>query len=905
MAGPWEEYAAPQGMTVKSASPVVPYQNRKTVNEAVASDFAPRQAEVGIRKTEADMGRDIRKEAREGRAEDRDARNEGRTTRSNLRKEFEASPLIKNTRTVLMKAGGAFNQPNTPAGDLAVLYAFAGVMDPESVVRENEQEMAKNTASRAEILKQKYNLNKAESRLPDGVREQLLEAMRANVRVVNNYYSQEYNRFRQLAAMDGADPWAVVGDHLGDEYSKYEADYIRANGGTPRHQDGTPVAPTVTARPKPATGGNGEPLQEGEFLRDGQVWFRDPETGEETPSVIGGSVREQYANDAKNVGRGQAFGEGMVDTLTLGFRDELGAAGEAFAGALGGKGSFSDLYGEHREGLRQYQDSLRQRFPWAYSGGQAGGALIGGGAGGLALRGARGGIAGNLGARNALGFDAAYGSGYGFGSGDTLGSRLGGAGVGAAAGAGGNIIGSQVLAPTVKGIAGSRLFDRLRGGAAPQALDRAQATVIGNAENAGVSNIRNSLQEAADLGLPYTLADTSPQMRLLAGSATRKAPNARELAESTIDPRSLGQADRFTQAINRDLGPTANADQVARDLTAKARREAGPLYDSFNASQPQPITPKMLELFQTPVGKKAMARAQAIAANERIPLDPRNLGPREIDYFKRGLDDVLESGRDPVTGRIPYNEQTRAIEGVRQEFLAEADQLYPTYAPARQAYAGPAQMKDALNLGREGPKLSNDDVTQAIGRMGPSEQDMFRLGYRSSLAERAANMSDSGNPWLSMTGAPAKRDNLTTLFPGGADRFLRQAALEKNMGKTAQELLGGSPTAARQAMDQTFDSGFGEAVADGAGALLTGQSSGNILNRLAQRGIDSWRVGVGTKRADRIAEVLLNPNPSQNIGLLDDLSRMAAERQQWGKKYDALSRAIGVGSLIPVGGSVF
>src|SRR3546814_18037954 len=76
--------------------------------------------------------------------------------------------------------------------------------------------------------------------------------------------------------------------------------------------------------------------------------------------------------------------------------------------------------------------------------------------------------------------------------------------------------------------------------------------------------------------------------------------------------------------------------------------------------------------------------------------------PQTIDLVKRGFDDVLEGSRDPTSGRLNLDAGGRAVEGLRQRYLGEADRLYPdTYPQARAASAGPASGHASLSAGQQ------------------------------------------------------------------------------------------------------------------------------------------------------------------------------------------------------------
>lgn len=73
-----------------------------------------------------------------------------------LRKEFNALPEVKLYGEGLNAVAGMLRAPKGPQGDLAVIYGFAKAMDPGSVVREGEMDMANSTASIVAQMKMKY-----------------------------------------------------------------------------------------------------------------------------------------------------------------------------------------------------------------------------------------------------------------------------------------------------------------------------------------------------------------------------------------------------------------------------------------------------------------------------------------------------------------------------------------------------------------------------------------------------------------------------------------------------------------------------------------------------------------------------------------------------------------------------
>jgi hypothetical protein len=157
----------------------------------------------------------------------------------------------------------------------------------------------------------------------------------------------------------------------------------------------------------------------------------------------------------------------------------------------------------------------------------------------------------------------------------------------------------------------------------------------------------------------------------------------------------------------------------------------------------------------------------------------------------------------------------------------------------------------------------------------------------------------SGNPYNLVNGSIGQQAKLGMVFPEGAPTFARGQALEGDMSKTGTELLGGSPTAARTAADKAFDNAdialdLGVSAATGvppAGLMMTG------LRKLSNGAMDSYKLGLGTARANQIGPILMNTDPSQNLMTLGDLLRANAARRAYMGQARNLGAAIGAPTL--------
>jgi hypothetical protein len=378
-----------------------------------------------------------------------------------LRQEFNNLPEVKAYSDAVTSLGGALKAPDTPQGDLSIVYSYAKAMDPGSVVREGEMSMANSTASQTQQLQQYINSIQSGKRLPPAVRTGLIETMRQRVSAMRQTYDQQRERYSDAAKANGFDAEQIVGKPLYDAVRPLEEQYIKAHGGTPRD----PYAITPDLRADIATGkfrNQYDPQLSGQIdamIRQGaryaqavsaaqQAGYPAPDPKEYAAAVAYAKRNPGYRGSLAEANRPVpttafqrlaggpvgAFVSGASKAATLGTADEI-------AGAL-----TPGDYTTNRDAFAAAQAGLANQHPIADLSGQ----LVGGAATGLGINaavskipGAAGGLFGartpfpSLLNRGAVAGDAIYGAGYGAGSDNQ--DRLNGGLLGMGLGVGGGV----------------------------------------------------------------------------------------------------------------------------------------------------------------------------------------------------------------------------------------------------------------------------------------------------------------------------------------------------------------------------------------------------------------------------------------------------------------------------------
>lgn len=628
----------------------------------------------------------------------------------------------------------------------------------------------------------------------------------------------------------------------------------------------------------------------------------------------------------------------IAHSMTFGLTDEASGVGDAIGNVIrapfSGKVDF-DPIGAYSEGRQAYSDAIG-----AYEAANPVKSIFGN------VLGAIGSVPGKVAtsitrAPNLLGkmwqsakVAAPFGAAQGFGNSTGYGripGALGGGMLAAGLGAAMPVAGA-ILSPTISGV--RRLLTGGEGLAA-QRISEAMA-----ADNLTPSAAGAAMDAARSRGVPAVLADQGENLRRLAGAVTRQPGDARALMTQALTERMTGQNDRITNAIGRDLGPIANVSDASAELARKAKAAAKPLYDKAYAA-PVISTPEIAALLQTPAGKIALGKAVTIAENKRI--DPKALGfalddqgnvvlnptiemgadeagnltltqaaarqrgytTRSLDLVKRGLDDVIEESRNPLTGKLELDAKGDSINTVKNQLLTEMDRLNPAYKEARKAYQGPAGERDALAKGRDMVGKTAEQLDQATRNLTETQRAQFDLGYRSGLATKLSKLVDAADRPRALIGAPERRAALQTVFgeQPGLPNFLDTLKDEAAGNLTHNVALRGSPTAVNLADDAMIDD---RGIVDGAvGRFIRGSRGGGMtggLTNILAPIFEAPKFGVGNMGQSvrqSLAALLSESDPAALTRALAELNtrnvRDAALRAKVGR--------LGIGSNI-VGGSI-
>lgn len=449
------------------------------------------------------------------------------------------------------------------------------------------------------------------------------------------------------------------------------------------------------------------------------------------------------------------------------------------------------------------------------------------------------------------------------------------------------------------------------------AADQVIANQLSRA-NVNTTDLRQRLAQARQANTTgpnvTALVDLDPSMQRLAGSVQRQQPEAGNVVRSFTEARQtgvtpsrgdvppqsnlttrgmmqappanagpMGQSERFRAELREAFDiPRGSAYRNEQDMIAAARREANQLYgDAYQASAGVDVRQAI---------QPVLDRWRAIAADPDTPLAAGNLIRRAIQRYstsdgtvrslrsfqraKEFLDDDIQKLMNAATG----NQRARGgmLNDIQREMLAAVDAIPNVgarYSAARGAFSSSAEMREALDLGRQAAREGAEVSADRYAALSPGQQRMFRLGMFGELEGQVAGKRRNNDVGL-LFESPRMQELLQVIMPPDrAERLGRFIQNEKTFTRTAGEALGNSKTAERLADDAALEPMLG--LMDKIRRAGNARDAGYVL---IQSGIDRL-FGFRADTAAAIAHKLVTANPRDLDRLLQQLeSRIGPSR---------------------------
>lgn len=338
---------------------------------------------------------------------------------------------------------------------------------------------------------------------------------------------------------------------------------------------------------------------------------------------------------------------------------------------------------------------------------------------------------------------------------------------------------------------GGKLVNALTGKSAPKsAVNVGKALAEDGIDAASVPG------KLAALGPDAMLMDLGPNLQTRAGALAAVPGAAQKTIREAVTARSApaAKAGRVAADVNATIGQGPDIDLLKNQIVTAQKAAADPLYTAVR-DVPVPVAGNVKFVLQTPMGQQAFREAGKMAANDGIKVNGLTIGI--VDYAKQALDDIVTAAI-----REGKNNVARQADQLRNLLKAEADKIAPDYKAAREAYAGPAAVMEAVD---NGAAVFSKDVTPAqlarnLSNMTAGEKDAFLQGARSWVESQLGNAVNDVASLRNMFRKGWNEAKLRIILGDDvADDLLKRIDRESVYGKTSNVVEGNSETARRMA----------------------------------------------------------------------------------------------------------
>lgn len=404
---------------------------------------------------------------------------------------------------------------------------------------------------------------------------------------------------------------------------------------------------------------------------------------------------------------------------------------------------------------------------------------------------------------------------------------------------------------------------------AREKVGEALATDVGLEGGTVGQGVDRAARRMRTLGEGSAIVDAGKrETRRLADITVTAGGTAGNRLDALKRSRDVARGDRLAQQSAEALGTGGKLlPDAIRELEAKQAAAAAPHYQSLEGARVT-IDRDLQGILQR--SRSYFADAEKLAEVSGAK-DPALSALMKRVYEDGGLmlsKPSTEIGKLDVLKQTLYDAATKAskngdknlareLHGLRRALISKLEQASPVdargrsiYRMANDAWAGPAQAKDAAEVGANFLSLSKNELDEAIAGMGAAEREAMRIGAAQALREQVGTQAGQ-TKLLKMQVEPATRDRLKAVF-GNDYRKIQKITMIEAKRKEINDIGAGSKTAQRMQAGTDLDE---SAVAQGAADMAQG---GNFFATLARnaRGLTSTPQPV----RNEIGKILFSPN---------------------------------------------
>lgn len=333
-------------------------------------------------------------------------------------------------------------------------------------------------------------------------------------------------------------------------------------------------------------------------------------------------------------------------------------------------------------------------------------------------------------------------------------------------------------------------------------------------------------QRLEEMSAHHFLGELTPNMEAAMGAvAAPPGPGKLEVINA-VTQRSKEAGERMRAMFDRAFGDVDNLTQRRMLLNIEQSRAAKPFYDAFRNLRIQP-TQEIMDLMPRLQAAGAFSEAKALAgvkglpwedvfAVERVSPGIENMpwmkgfpGAQEPvgkyptaaswDLVKQALDSKIEQSFNQFGEPTKW---THAFTELKNELVSAIDNhpdpnIAGVWKQARDVYAEPAQIKNALNMGKRvlTERIDADELPFLTASYGRAQMEALASGMRKDLENTLGRPGKQESRVINRVLSPNNQAKIRWVIGDQeADELIRSIEHESHMHGAPTRIYQGSPT---------------------------------------------------------------------------------------------------------------
>lgn len=378
---------------------------------------------------------------------------------------------------------------------------------------------------------------------------------------------------------------------------------------------------------------------------------------------------------------------------------------------------------------------------------------------------------------------------------------------------------------------------------------------------------------------PVTLLDVSGEntQELTKRAGQVAGPGRTKLGEK-LEERQANQASRLIDDVRGLISTGGDYYGEAQKLIAKRSNESAPLYEAAWKTPfayipgKYPILDKIIE---RPSMQGALKKAVDLAKEKDLDIGDPTQSIQGLHYVKLALDDAITA----VKRESGYGSTTlKGIVETKKELTRFLDKYGGTYAEAREKFAGPSALIDAMDEGKRIFKMHPDETRAAFKDLSQGEKDAFRSGVASSITDMVSSAADGSDVVKKLFGNKMKREQLRVIFdnPKVFEEFEKRMTTESLLSNTNKKVLGSkSPINDAAVEADASKSGIIANIIRGRPGWAMASGLNSLVN---------YFKGINPETSGHIIDDVISPSGPKTkkiLGALSEIRDLDAAKRRW------------------------